>query len=233
MKFDRDVYFDQVRDEFFGGSMTQEQVDGQNAILSCWEYQLLGTPMDDLRWLAYMLATAYHETAQRMWPIEEYGKGKDHEYGEADPETGQAYYGRGFVQLTWRDNYHRATVALGLVDQRDLEWHAERALDLMIASRVMFRGMAEGWFTGKMLGDYFNEEDDDPVNARQIVNGNDCDELIAGYHDKFMVALVASQETEPDVRPEPLPAIAVGYRIPAGQPYQFYVNDKQVCSGVG
>jgi putative chitinase len=53
----------------------------------------------------------------------------------------------------------------------------------------MFRGMAEGWFTGKKLGEYFNEERDDPVNARQIINGNDRDEEIAGYHEEFLAAL--------------------------------------------
>ena len=41
-----------------------------------------------------------------MQPIEEYGKGAGHPC--ADPETGQTCYGRGYVQLTWRDNYERA-----------------------------------------------------------------------------------------------------------------------------
>ena len=52
------------------------------------------------------------------------------------------------------------------------------ALDSLIAARIMFRGMAEGWFTGKKLGDYFNAKEE-TLNARQIINGNDCDELIA------------------------------------------------------
>ena len=57
MRFDRDVYFNAVRDELFEGALSQEQVDGQNVILAVWEYQAGGTPMDDIRWLAYMLAT--------------------------------------------------------------------------------------------------------------------------------------------------------------------------------
>ena len=60
-----------------------------------------------------------------------------------------------------------------LIDDRDLVDHPEIALDSLIAARVMFRGMAEGWFTGRKLGQYFNEDEDDPVNARQIINGND------------------------------------------------------------
>lgn len=191
MRIDRDIYFDAVRASMFKGAMSQQQVDGQNAILSQYEDEETGTPINDLRWLAYMLATTFHETAQKMWPIEEYGKGKGMSYGKKDPETGQTYYGRGFVQLTWRENYHNATIELSLTGERDLEYHAAQALDLTIASQIMFRGMAEGWFTNKKLGDYFNEEKDDAVNARAIIN-NDVSKngkMVAGYHDKFLTAL--------------------------------------------
>jgi hypothetical protein len=61
----------------------------------------------------------------------------------------------------------------------------------------MFRGMAEGWFTGVALGDYFNEDKDDPVNARRIINGNDDDTLIAGYHRTFLEALNAARIPDP------------------------------------
>ena len=70
---DRDVYFDEVRNTLFSGALTQQQVDGQSVILAVWEYQAGGTPMTDIRWLAYMLATVYHECATRMWPTTEYG----------------------------------------------------------------------------------------------------------------------------------------------------------------
>src|SRR5262245_30152095 len=69
--FDRKLYFDSVRPSLFAGKMNQQQVDGQNAILSEWEDE---QPAEDLRWLAYPLATTLHETASTMWPIEEYGK---------------------------------------------------------------------------------------------------------------------------------------------------------------
>jgi putative chitinase len=191
---DRDIYFDAVRDSMFSGAMTQEQVDGQNVILALWDWQATGTPMKDRRWLAYMLATVYHECAKRMWPIEEYGQGQGKEYGEPDSETGQTYYGRGFVQLTWRENYANASKALSLTGDRDLEWHAERALDCLIAARVLFRGMAEGWFRNAKLGDYFNSGTDDPVGARNIINADVSKngELIAGYHDCFLEAIEAA-----------------------------------------
>jgi hypothetical protein len=195
MSFDRGLYFDHVRSTLFNGALTQEQVDGQNVILGLWEGGQTGTPMTDVRWLAYILATAYHETAQKVWPIEEYGKGSGRDYGTPDPETGEIYYGRGFVQLTWKANYDRAGAALGLIDDRDLVQHPQLALDSLIAARVLFRGMAEGWFTGERLGSYFDADTDDPINARRIVNGNDQDTLIAGYHAEFLIALQNSEQS--------------------------------------
>ena len=102
---------------------------------------------------------------------------------------------------TWRENYARATKEIGLEGEDDLEWHAECALDLRIAARVMFQGMSVGWFTGRKLGDYFSELKDDPKNARQIVNGNDCDTMIAGYHELFLAALEDAWRATP--APEP------------------------------
>jgi hypothetical protein len=195
MSFDRGLYFDHVRSTLFNGALTQEQVDGQNVILGLWEGGQTGTPMTDVRWLAYILATAYHETAQKVWPIEEYGKGSGRDYGTPDPETGEIYYGRGFVQLTWKANYDRAGAALGLIDDRDLVQHPQLALDSLIAARVLFRGMAEGWFTGERLGSYFNANVDDPINARTIINGHDQDTLIAGYHAEFLIALQNSEQS--------------------------------------
>jgi hypothetical protein len=181
---DRDIYFNNVRGALFEGALTQQQVDGQNVILALWEYQATGTPMTDFRWLAYMLATVYHETGRKMWPNIE-GGGEDY----LQSKDYYPYYGRGDVHLTWEDNYRNASAALGLIDDRDLVKHPEMARDSLIAARIMFRGMAEGWFTGAKLGQYFNDEDDDPINARQIINGNDCDEMIAGYYDQFLTAI--------------------------------------------
>ena len=150
--FDRQTYFDAVRASLFKGSMTQQQVDGQEFKLAAYEAKPFSA---DLRHLAYAFATSYHETAKKMWPIEEYGKGKDRPYGKQDPETKQTYYGRGDVQLTWRENYARATRKMDLTGGTDdLEWHAERALDPTLSAEIMYSGMSEGWFTGKKLSDF-------------------------------------------------------------------------------
>ncbi len=200
---DRDIYFSIVRESMFSGAMTQQQVDGQNVILALWDYQATGSPMEDLRWLAYMLATVFHECAGKMWPIREYGQGKGHEYGEPD-ENGNCFYGRGFVQLTWKENYDKASAALSLIDDRDLCDYPDMALDSLIAARILFRGMAEGWFTGKKLGQYFSSHIDDPVGARRIINPDDNGDLIAGYHDLFLHALETAYY-EVNARPSTAP----------------------------
>ena len=63
--------------------------NGQSVILAVWEYQAGGTPMTDIRWLAYMLATVYHECATRMWPTTEYGSQSYLEGKEYYPYVGR------------------------------------------------------------------------------------------------------------------------------------------------
>lgn len=218
MPYDRDIFFGLVRNSLFSGEMSQSQVDGMNSILRVCEYRL---PYNDHRWLAYALATTYHETSQEMQPIEEYGKGEGMEYGTPDPETGQTYYGRGFVQLTWRENYQRATTELQLPADKDLVWHAAKALDLIISARVMFQGMIEAWFRPPNdLAMYFNDADNDAYGAREIINGDktkvpswsggvSIGNLIKGYHEKFLDALQESyteREPIPILRPPDEPS---------------------------
>ena len=103
----------------------------------------------DVRWLAYSLATTIHETASTMWPIEEYGKGKGQPYGVPDPDTGEAYYGRGFVQLTWKDNYQKMTPIVDPLfpgEPIDLVKKPAQALDPHVAAAIMYQGMAAGSF---------------------------------------------------------------------------------------
>lgn len=181
---DRAVFFDHVRHGPFPGKLAQAQVVGTGTILD--EAERRG--MIDDRWLAYMLATAYHETAHTMQPIEEYGHGKGHPYGK--PVNGHVYYGRGYVQLTWDYNYKKMGDLLDI----DLVNHPERALEPAVAAGVMFEGMERGSFTGKKLGDFFNGRLTDYVNARTIINGHDRAEQIAGYARLFHAALTAATQ---------------------------------------
>ena len=122
--------------------LSQSQVDGTNALLDEWEKERSG---EDTRWLAYVLATAYHETAHTMQPIAEYGHGSGRPYGVPDEITHLAYYGRGFCQLTWKSNYRVAGDFCGA----DLVAHPELALDPHIAAKIICEGMKDGWFTAR------------------------------------------------------------------------------------
>jgi putative chitinase len=160
-----------------------------DAILNEWDKRCL----KDFRMLAYMLATTYHETAKTMQPIEEYGKGRGYKYGKVDPKTGKAYYGRGFVQLTWDYNYKK----LGSLLKIPLYESPELALNTVYATQVLFEGMltaasAKGDFTGKSLEMYFSDTKEDWLNARRIINGLDRAELIADYGKRFYKAIKQS-----------------------------------------
>ncbi len=177
----RDFFFFNSKKILFNGKFRQSQVDGLNAILNEWEKNY--SSKDD-RWLAYMLATAHHETDKRIQPIEEYGKGKGRPYGKNIKmnetrynDTANLFYGRGFVQLTWYENYQKAGAKLGL----NLIKNPEKTLELPVATKIMFLGMMEGWFTGKKLSQYFNSTTEDVYNARRIINGTDKANLIADY----------------------------------------------------
>lgn len=152
----------------------------------------------DIRHLAYILATAYHETAGTMLPIREYGRGRGRKYGNATGSYHQVYYGRGYVQLTWLDNYIKATRELHkrelLNPGADLARTPDLALDQQIAADIMFLGMYEGWFTGKRLINYINKADTDFVHARKIINGMDKAHLLSMYANRFLSALKKSTD---------------------------------------
>ena len=119
-----------------------------------------------------------HETAWTFQPINEY-RAKPGTRGRANQDrywlTG--YYGRGYVQLTWKANYEKAGRALGV----DLVNRPELALEPEVAFKILFYGMRSGWFTGKKLSDYIRPGRADYVGARKIINGEDKAEQIASY----------------------------------------------------
>ena len=138
-----------------------------------------------------------------MQPIEEIGRGRGKPYGPS------GFWGRGYVQLTWETNYARATTELQargiLKPGEDLVKTPALALRPDVAGAILFHGMREGWFTGRRLGDYFGPGRSDPKGARRIINGTDCDALIAGYHAQFRVALVASVRIADPAPPPKVP----------------------------
>ena len=178
-------FFQSVRASLFR-PMAQGQVDGCNALLAASEGL-------DKTWRAYLLATAYHETAQTMQPIHEYGGpaylakydpgthlGKM--LGNTQPGDGARFMGRGYVQLTGRANYAKAGSKLGV----DLIGHPDLAMQPDIAAKIAVQGMSEGWFTGKKFSDYLPGQ---YGQARRIINGLDQAAKIANYAVQFETAL--------------------------------------------
>lgn len=193
----RAYFFNRVRDALFGGRLSQTQVDGLTKILDYAESRYASM---DQRWLAYILATAKHETAHTMQPVREMG-------GEAYLKS-KPYYpwvGEGLVQVTWETNHRK----FGATKPGQL-------LTWPIALNAIFLGMTKGMFTGKKLSDYISGGRCDYVGARRIVNGTDKAALIAGYAKAFEDALTQAKEpasvhamAAPEVAEEgPPPAVA-------------------------
>lgn len=211
MTVNRPKFYSAVRAQVFAGHMAQSQVDGMNVILDTWDK----SELTDLRWLAYMFGTTYHETGATMQPVHENGGNaylmRMYDVRGARPSTaiamgntmpgdGIRYCGRGFVQMTWKVNYAKAGQLLGvnLISNPDL------AMQPDIAARIMFEGMTrtdivfedhthsvgrDFNFTGKTLEDYFNTHTEDYIGARRIINGTDHAVLIAGTAHEFRKAL--------------------------------------------
>lgn len=146
---------------------------------------------------AYVLATAFHETAHTMKPVREYG-------GEKYLKT-KAYYpyvGMGYVQLTWKENYQRASEVFGV----DFIKNPKLLLDPKYATPILVTGMKEGWFTRRKLSDYITLTVSNFKAARRIVNGLDKAQHIADLATAYDADLLAEgYGIEPGKPPIPRP----------------------------
>ncbi len=128
--------------------------------------------VSDLGQIAYILATAEHESGLGKW-MEELASGWAYEgredLGNNQPGDGPRYKGRGFVQITGRRNYTYWSDRLGI----DLVNFPERAAEPKIAAKILVRGMRDGTFTGHRLGQYIWGYWRYFYYARRIVNGLD------------------------------------------------------------
>lgn len=183
--FNHDTFSESYQAEF--GKLKSLAASGLDALLGFLEQD---PDVTDVRWAAYMLATVKHECADRWQPIEEFGKGKNHPYGQPvtiiDADGTQftnRYYGRGYVQLTWKLNYDRLSEALGLGN--GLVLHPEHALEPRTAYGIMSYGMRQGSFTSKKLADYIHDEFCDYFQARRIINALDQAAAIQGYAENL------------------------------------------------
>jgi hypothetical protein len=90
-------------------------------------------------------------------------------------EKGNSYYGRGFIQLTGKENYRKIGEKIG-VGKLLLE-HPDSALALNISLKIAVEGSVNGWFSKDKknkkpykLDTFFNSDNEDWILARNIIN---------------------------------------------------------------
>lgn len=146
------------------------------AIIEECEAQGLGLPAQ----IAYVLATTQWETAQTFKPVRE-AFWKSEEWRRTNLKY-HPYYGRGYVQLTWKSNYQQYSEILGI----DLVNEPDRAMEPGVALFILVHGFKTGAFTGRKLTDYINSDRVDFVGARRCINGTDRAQDIARLAEKFL-----------------------------------------------
>lgn len=158
--------------------------------------------------MAYVLATAYHETAFTVKPIKEMGSAAYLMAKKYYP-----YFGRGYIQVTWKYNYEMVAEKLGLSKDYFLN-EPDKLLYRQYAIPALVRGMKEGWYTGKKLSDYITIQRSGFVNARRIVNGTDKAAVIAGYAKEYDALLKSAGYGE---NREPMKPITIEEVINQGE----------------
>lgn len=193
------IFFEEISKKLFKHTLT----DPQRINISCCIEEFEKRGLKDLRFLAYILATIYHETGATMEPIEEIGKGRRKPYGmhlkydnTVYTDTMNIFYGRGHTQNTWYENYKALTRAAKLIGKPELDFfnHPELLLQVEPSIWATFYSMIRGLYTGKRLSQYFNEKVDDPEGARWIINRQDKAKEISEYHRIFLSALKFSND---------------------------------------
>ncbi len=119
-------------------------------------------------------------------------------YGNGSESSGDGYRyrGKGFAQVTFKDNYAK----FGLADDPD------SMLETDVAADALVRGCVLGLFTGKKLKDYFYTDGRTPLpdQARAIINADVAanGKKVGNHWRKFRAALGPT-----DVAPAP-PAVS-------------------------
>lgn len=191
-----ELFWKSIRASIFNGKISQSQKEGIDTIIN-ESYVRKVLPAQ----LAYILATAHHETGGTMLPVREGFAKTDQQavdivtrmwrngrisknYAER-ASNGNSYYGRGYVQLTWEHNYQKASDKLNV----DFHGNPDFALVPHYAAEILVTGMMDGWFTGVPLTRYVNEIETNFKQARRVVNGLDRADKIADTAQSFLQAI--------------------------------------------
>lgn len=161
--------------------LTQEEVNALTVFLDFVEADFAKLTIP--QW-AYVFATTFHETNATFLPVKEAywlsesWRLKNLRYAP--------HYGRGYVQITWEDNYKFFSKILGvdLVKSPDLTMIPKNAF------KIMVYGFVNGSFTKRKVGknlvpnkitDFINDKEKNFKKARLCINGTDKADLIASY----------------------------------------------------
>jgi len=178
-------------------------------------------------YVAYILATAYHETGGKMAPVEENLRytttdrlvavfGKRVQPNPAQfRRNPQALANRVYADRIGNGGEHtgdgwryrgRGLVQITGRDNykrqgerlgQPFEDNPDMVMSPKYATDILIVGMCQGAFTGHALDDFLDSSDPDYHNARQVVNRLDRAADIAGYARKFAAALEESAEPAP------------------------------------
>ena len=133
--------------------------------------------------IAYVIATVEWETARTFKPVRE-AFWLSEEWRKENLRY-FPYYGRGYVQLTWENNYKKYSEILGI----DMVTKPDLAMEENVALFVLIHGFKTGAFTGRKITDYINESKTEFIDARRCINGTDHDEDIAKIAEKYLKEL--------------------------------------------
>ena len=139
--------------------------------------------------VAYILATAKHESAN-FTTLTEFASGAAYEYrsdlGNIYQGDGTWFKGRGYVQITGRNNYQKYSDILGVDLISNPHLVAENT---DVAVYILVDGMFTGHFTGRPLVEFVNDDKTDFYSARQVVNGLDRANHIAALAEDYMTLI--------------------------------------------